>query len=314
MVHSDDRGGRGSWLQAQLAARTRSARCAVLATLWLVGAGAGWSACSIDDREPGYLADASVGIGSNQGGSGGGGPGNAASLELTPSAIDLGPVVVGAPARTRPRIANTGDSTIDPPSVTLAAGSDPAYAIIHDGCESPVAPGEECEVRLQVLAQHGGAVTGQLSVNAAGSDNTVPLSATGNPAGTLILAPAAGSSDDFGSVLLGTSVQSVFNLTNSGTLATGPLSLHLYNDDVTPVVGMAGGCLNGQTSLDPGQTCDVHLAYGPSRRGAADAMLVVTSDAAGSIGLPLVGRGVVAGPLAVSQQSLDFDGVALGDA
>jgi hypothetical protein len=310
MVRLEYRGGSGSLLRGQ---RAWSARRAVFATLCLVGAGFAWSACSIDDRNPG-LADASVQIDRNQGGSGGGGPGSEASVEITPSAIDLGPVVVGAPARTRLHIANKGDSPIDPPSVSIGTGSDPAYAIIHDGCESAVAPGEDCEVRLQVLAQHGGAVTGQLAVNAAGSNSIVPLSANGNPAGTLILAPSAGSSDNFGSVRLGTSVQSVFNLTNSGTVATGPLTVHLYNDDFTPVVGMNGSCVNGQTSLDPGQTCDVHLAYGPSRRGAADAMLVVTSDAAGSIGLPLLGRGVVAGTLAVSRQSLDFDGVALGDA
>jgi hypothetical protein len=289
--------------------RAWSTRRVVLGTLSLLGTSAAWSACSIDDRNPG-LADASVEIGRNQSG----GPGSAASLQITPSAIDLGPVVVGAPARTRLHIANKGESTIEPPSVSMGSGSDPAYAIIHDGCESPIAPGEECDVRLQVLAQHGGAVTGQLLVKASGSDNTIPLSATGNPAGTLILAPAAGSSDNFGSVRLGTAVQAVFNLTNSGSVATGPLAVHLYNDDVTPVVGMAGGCVNGQTSLDPGQTCDVHLAYGPSRRGPADAMLVVTSDTAGSIGLPLMGRGVVAGTLALSRQSLDFDGIALGDA
>src|SRR5215510_3710528 len=75
------------------------ARGALLAALAIFGAGFAWSACSIDDRDPGYLTDASVGIGSNQGGSGGGGPGSVASVELTPSAIDLGPVVVGAPAR-----------------------------------------------------------------------------------------------------------------------------------------------------------------------------------------------------------------------
>jgi hypothetical protein len=294
--------------------RAFSTRGAVLGTLWLLGAGAGWSACSIDDRSPGILRDASVEIDRNQGASGGSGPRGAASVEITPSSIDLGPVVVGAPARTRLRIANQGESPIAPPSVSIGAGSDPAYAIIHDGCESPLASGQECQVRLQVLAQHGGAVTGQLSVNAAGSDITVPLSATGNPAGTLILAPAAGSSDNFGSVRLGTSVQSVFNLTNSGSVATGPLGVHVYNGDFTPLLGAPGACVNGQTSLDPGQTCDVHLAYGPSRRGAADAMLVVSSDAAGSIGLPLVGRGVVAGTLEVSEQSLDFDGVALGDA
>ncbi|HEU4580312.1 MAG TPA: choice-of-anchor D domain-containing protein, partial [Polyangiaceae bacterium] len=265
--------------------RSLGARGAVLAALAIFGAGFAWSACSVDDRQPRYLADASVGVGSNLGGSGGGG--STASVELTPSAIELGPVVVGAPARTRLHIANTGDAPIDPPSVSIGAGSDPAYAIIHDGCESPVAPGEACEVRLQVLAQHEGPVTGQLSVSAGGSDSMVPLSATGNPLGTLILAPAPGSSDNFGPVRLGTSVQSVFNLTNSGTVATGPLTVHLYNGDVTPVVGLPGSCVNGQTSLEPGQTCDVHLAYVPSRRGAADAMLVVTSDAAGSIGLPL---------------------------
>jgi len=326
MAHSEHRAGIGRWLRERTASgsggdaprperqRAWSLRSAVLATLSLFGAGAAWSACSVDDRNLDVFADASVQIDGNLRGSAGSGPGGAASVEITPGTIDLGPVVVGAPARTRLHIANVGASLIAPPSVSIGAGSDPGYAIIQDGCESSIAPGEECVVRLQVLAQHGGAVTGELSVNVAGSDNTVPLSATGSPAGSLILAPAAGSSDNFGSVRLGTSVQSVFNLTNSGSVATGPLTVHLYNDDVTPVLGMPGGCVNGQTSLDPGQTCDVHLAYGPSRRGAADAMLVVTSDAAGSIGLPLTGRGAVPGTLAVSQQSLDFDGVALGDA
>jgi hypothetical protein len=319
MVRSQYRSGVGSSVQSGAGARVRAhnsrperqrdwgARGAVLAALSIFGACFPWSACSIDDRNPG-LADASVGIGSNLGGS------TMASVDITPASIDLGPVVVGAPSRTRLRIANTGDSPIQAPTVAITAGSDPAYTIIRDGCDSAVAPGEECEVRLQLLAQHGGAIAGQLSVDAAGSSKMVPLAAIGNPAGTLILAPAAGSSDNFGSVRLGASVQSVFNLTNSGSVATGPLALHVYNEDVTPVVGIAGSCVNGQTSLDPGQTCDVHLTYGPSRRGAADAMLVVTSDAAGSIGLPLVGRGVVAGTLDVSQPSLDFDGVALGDA
>jgi len=241
--------GRSQYPVDSISERPRAcgARRAGLATLLLVGAATAWSACSLDDRKVGYIADASVEIDRNQG-SGGGGPGSSASVEITPSAIDLGPIVVGAPARTRLHIRNEGEALLEPPRVSIGAGSDPAYAIIHDGCESPVAPGEECEVRLQVLAQHGGAIMGQLSVNAAGSDNTVPLSATGNPSGALILAPAAGSSDNFGSVRLGTSVQSVFNLTNSGSVATGPLAVHLYNDDVTPVVGMAGGCVDGQTS------------------------------------------------------------------
>src|SRR5262245_10611017 len=137
MARSEYPAGNGKSLRAQPAPRVEKAdgphparqrasgaRGAILAAFAIVGAGFAWSACSIDDRNPDYLADASVGIGNNQGGSGGGGPGSTASVELTPSALALGPVVVGAPARMRLHIANTGGAAIDPPSVSIAAGSD----------------------------------------------------------------------------------------------------------------------------------------------------------------------------------------------
>ncbi|RDJ93676.1 hypothetical protein B4Q13_20310 [Lacticaseibacillus rhamnosus] len=53
----------------------------------------------------------------------------------------------------------------------------------------------------------------------------MPLSAAGHDAGSLVLAPASGSSDNFGAVRLGTAVQSVFSLTNVGDSASGSLGL-----------------------------------------------------------------------------------------
>ncbi|HVZ34036.1 MAG TPA: choice-of-anchor D domain-containing protein, partial [Polyangiaceae bacterium] len=288
----------------------RRASWAGLCTLLL---GSAWSACSIDHRTPNVI-----------GGTGLGGASGVASLlgqdpnspvQISPSTIDLGPVVVGAPARARLHIANNGMLPLDPPSVALGSGSDAAFSIIHDGCSGTAVPaGQHCDVLVQLLAARPGTISGQLAIAVAGSSATVPLSAVGNAAGAMILAPAVGSSDDFGSVRLTTSVQAVFTLTNAGGVASGPVSIHIYDADVTPVVGMAGGCSSGQTSLEPGQSCNINLTYGPSQRGATNALLVVTSAGAGSVSLPLTGRGTVAGVLGVSQPSLDFGGIALGDA
>jgi len=203
--------------------------------------------------------------------------------------------------------------------VALASGG-PAFSILQNSCDAPLLPGQKlaagksCEVRVQLLAESTGGISGEVAIEVAESLRNVALAAVGNAPGGLILAPAAGSSDNLGSVRLGTSKQFVFNLTNPGTAASGPLSLHLYNPDLTQVTGAPGGCVSGVTSLEAGETCDVQLAFAPTHRGPSDAMLVVTSDAAGSVGLPLSGRGVVPGALAVSQSSLDFDGVVLGDA
>jgi hypothetical protein len=293
---------------------------AALALLALAGS---WSACTVDDRNPGTVGGGTGGaINSLLGGSGGETGADSASVGsvgLDPQSIDLGPVVVGSPVRARLRIANTGAVVLGAPSVTLANGG-PAYSVLQNSCEASLLPGQvlppgqTCEVRLQLLADHAGTIAGQLAIDAAGSTQNVPLSAVGNDAGALILAPAAGSSDNFGSVRLGSSTQAVFNLTNPGTSATGPLTVHLFNGDVTEVTGAPGSCVSGTTSLEAGQTCDLHLAFAPTHRGASDAMLVLTSTLSGSVGLPLTGRGVVPGALAVSQPSLDFDGVVLGDA
>lgn len=69
-----------------------------------------WGACAVDDRLVDVAGTGGTrGIGNllEQGGSGGEGPAGT-SIVVEPSAIDLGPVVVGSPARARLRIANTG--------------------------------------------------------------------------------------------------------------------------------------------------------------------------------------------------------------
>ncbi len=263
------------------------------------------STCAIDDRQPTVRADAGGAVIGNLMG---------ARLAVVPDSLNLGPVVVGAPARARVYLTNTGDAQLAPPVVALANGSDPAFSLLHNQCEEPLAAGESCELRLQVLAAQAGPLAGQLVIDAGGSALNVPLAGIGNEPGDLFLAPAAGSSDNFGAVRLGASAPAVFNLTNPSNTESGPIAIHVVNQDVTLVAGDSASCVSGVTSLAAGQTCDVHLAFGPSRRGAADAMLVVTSDGAGSVGLALSGRGVVPGSLGVSQSSVDFAGVMLGDA
>lgn len=262
------------------------------------------STCAIDDRPVSVGGDATPPvIGSLM-----------PQLRVVPDSLNLGPVVVGSPARARLQLTNAGNERLAPPAVALASDSDLAFSLLHNRCEEALAPGASCELRLQLLADRAGPFDGKLVIEAAGAAFEVPLAGIGNAPGALVLAPATGSSDNFGDVRLGESAPAVFNLTNTGANESGPLAIHLYNEDVTLVTGDSGSCVSGVTSLGAGETCDVHLAFSPTRRGAADALLVVTSDVAGSVGLQLSGRGRVAGSLAVSHGNLDFDGVVLGDA
>jgi hypothetical protein len=293
----------------------------VLGVQALIAAAAVWSACAVDDRNPDTEGvGGSQGIGNLQGGSGGAdgqlGPA-VASINVDPDSLNLGAVVVGSPARARLHISNTGDSPTGAPNVVLANGG-PVFSLLQNECDASLLPGgtlgagKSCEVRLLALAPSPGNFSGQLTIDAGGTSTSVSLGAVGSAAANeLILAPAPGSSDNLGAVRIGTSVESVFNLTNSGVGSTGPLAIHIYNGDVTLGTSAPGSCNSG-TSLGAGQTCDVHLAFAPTHRGAADAMLVVSADA-GSVALGLSARGIAPGTLGVSQLSLDFDGVVLGD-
>ena len=233
-------------------------------------------------------------------------------LEVVPASIDLGWVTTGFPARARLTIRNAGDAPLPVPSIGWAAGSAAELTVIQNRCDRDVAPGQTCEVRLQVVPAQPGPLAGTLEVQGEAGSFDIPVAALGTPAGDLILAPVTGSFEDYGGVLVGDAQEGAFTLSNSSSESTGVLDLRVNRPEFSLVTPGPGECVPGVTSLAVSESCNVRLAFTPAERGALDAVLTIASDVAGSVSLTLAGRGLLPGSMETSSPALDFDGVLLG--
>ena len=273
------------------------------------------ASCSIDSRKLTTLtlAEQAGGDASAGGGAGPEAEGLAPRLALEPAALDFGQAVVGAPSRGRVAIVNTGDGALPRPLSSWLPGSDAAFSILHDQCENTVAPGERCEVRLQLLPAAPGPIAATLGVESSGQSAQVSLAGVALGAGPLTVAPAAGSSADFGGVVLGSGAQAVFEVSNPTADASGPLAFAINEAQFQLVAPGAGDCQPGLTTLVDGESCLLRIDFAPSRRGPADGVLVATSASLGSTALALAGAGRVTATL-VASDVLDFGDVVLGGA
>src|SRR5688572_22853773 len=107
-------------------------------------------------------------------------------LEVTPPSVNLGWVTTGFAARARLTLRNTGDAPLAAPRIDWATGSDPDFVVIQNLCEAEIAPGQSCEVRLQVVPSRAGALAGTLEVRSSASSADVGVAALGMQAGDLI--------------------------------------------------------------------------------------------------------------------------------
>ena len=204
---------------------------AVMFASWLLA-----SSCAIDERE---VSLATPGL--NTGGTSfvgpdgpEGGTTEAPQLAVGTTAIDLGWVTTGFAARARIRVDNVGTAPLPAPAVAFAAGSHADFALIQNGCEQEVAAGESCELRVQLVPSGEGERAATLEVQSGvGGEAQVALSGLGLPGGDLILAPVAGSFEDFGGARIGTTQEETFSISNPSDVPSGPLRVRVNRPEFT---------------------------------------------------------------------------------
>ena len=264
-------------------------------------------ACSIDGRHP---TTTDVSLLAPEGGAGDG----AGALTVSPSVVDLGAVTQGFAARARLRVSNSGNAPLAAPSVSWASGSDPALLLIQNLCSAELAPGAECDLRVQAVPTRVGTLQGTLDITSPGSSGklSLPVTANGIQPGPLVIQPAAGSFQDFGGVRVGASAEGTFVVSNPGGMPSGPLSISFNRAEFIQTTGGLGECVAGITQLGSGESCNVRVAFTPVERGTLETTFTVSSEQGGR-SATLRGQGLVAGSLAVSASRLDFGGVVPGD-
>jgi HYDIN/CFA65/VesB family protein len=269
--------------------------------------------CGIDDRNPTTQGEGSLSPG-GAAGQGAGGSGSEAALTVTPSYVELGPVTRGFAARARLRVSNSGSTPVPAPLVFWAPGGDADLTLIQDQCTGDLAPGEQCDLRVQVVPSRVGQLKGTLDISGASAGNlSVPVTASGLEPGPLVIQPAAGSFQDFGGVHVGVGVENTFTVVNPGAVPSGFVSFSFNRPEFVLAPAGAGECSPGITELASGESCSVRVAFTPTERGALESTLSVTSAGAGSRSLTLRGQGLVPAVVGVSASLLDFGGVVPGD-
>jgi hypothetical protein len=162
-------------------------------------------------------------------------------------AADFGGVVLGEEGLATFRVTNLGDVDSGVLDVTLASAGFSALAPVGTDCipgATSLRGGQSCTVRVRFLPGARGAAAGSLVIDSANAGNAA-LSLLGS--GLLPAALTANQAQfDFGNVEVGVTAQP-FNwvITNTGDVASGPLTFGNSSTDFLVTNGCAGGIAAG---------------------------------------------------------------------
>ena len=199
-------------------------------------------------------------------------------LAVFPDALDFGAVPLGGEIVQTVAITNTGSGALGLESVSLAAGSDPAFLVEDLPAATQVAAGDFAWLDVSFAPPSGaevGSAAGAVEVLAAGAGAPLVITLGGQRgAPHLTVEPAAVS---FGAVAIGVATSRAILLRNLGETAVGVLELELTGAAALDVTLSPAGPAG--LSLAAGQSATVTLGFAPADATAtAGGELVITSD------------------------------------
>jgi hypothetical protein len=114
-------------------------------------------------------------------------------------------------------------------------------------------------------------------------------------AATLRIAPAAGASANFGTLLVGNQLTQTFVVTNVGTgQTTTRIAITFGFSAGFAILSPTGGdCVSSVTTLGPGRSCTVRVRFAPTVGGADSSSVGASAQAGGTVKLPLTGVGAL---------------------
>jgi hypothetical protein len=220
------------------------------------------------------------------------------SLTLVPSSLNFGNVLVGTNSTQSVQLTNTGSSTITmgilsaTTNLSAAAGD---YTVAAGSCLQPgltLAPTTSCTVQVAFAPTQPGTIAGTLSI--ASSASTLPLVVGLTGAGVQSHMQILPASLSFGPIAVN---------------SPSSLSLTLFNNGTAPITGVALSATGDYavtvpcpvSTLAPGGSCGVTVTFTPTKIGADNGTLTVTSsDATSPDAVPLTGTGFVNGTFTLS--------------
>jgi hypothetical protein len=220
------------------------------------------------------------------------------TLALGASSLNFGTVLVGANSSLNVQMTNTGASAITfgvlSASTTLSAAAGD-YTVAVGTCPTPglaLAAGTSCTVQVGFAPTQSGTLTGTLSI--ASSASTLPLVVALTGVGVQSHMQILPANLSFGSIAVNSPASLSLTLSNNGTAPITGVALAATGDYAVTVPCAV-------TTLAPGGSCGVTVTFTPSKTGADNGTLTVTSsDATSPDAVPLTGTGFVNGTFTLS--------------
>lgn len=209
-------------------------------------------------------------------------------------------------------VTNSGNATLWFTSVTLTGPNAGDFAL-KNGCASSLAAGANCSITFTFTPTAPGTRTAYINVN----DNAPGTSGWGTQSVTIYgtgEAPAATLSTNsfwFANQAIGTiSAPETLTLANTGNESLSVAGIWLSGANPSDFV-QSNNCAS---SLLPGSSCTISVAFKPTAAGTFSAALTLSENVPGSPqNVPLSGAGVSAAPaMGLSPYNLTFGNEAIG--
>jgi hypothetical protein len=226
-------------------------------------------------------------------------------LSSSPSSKAFGSVTVGSQQSSSETVTNSGGTSV---TISQAAATGTGFSLSGLITPTTLAAGQSATFTVAFAPQATGSASGNVTLTSNGANPTltIPLSGTGVAAGQLASSP---SSEDFGSVSVGSQQTALETVTN-----TGGSSVTISQITVTGT-GFTTSGITAPTTLTAGQSAIFTLAFTPQTASAVSGSVKITSNASNpTLTITLSGTGTApqSGQLSVTPATLALGNVVVG--
>jgi uncharacterized membrane protein len=213
--------------------------------------------------------------------------------------LNFGNVAVGSSAQLTFTISNSGSQNMVVQSIDYPTG------FAGDFLSGPIHPGESQIVTVTftptAVQSYGGTII--VNCNKTSGENTISTSGNGIPPAETRIISLSGDLN-FGSVIVNTSAQQTFSITNSGNST-------LTVSDITYPPGFSGDFSSG--TIAAGAVQNVAVTFSPTTADSYGGTVTISSDATGGTNtFAIVGAGIDATRIISLSGDLTFGNVTVG--
>ncbi len=228
---------------------------------------------------------------------------------ITPTSKDFGSVQQGMTGMSQVfMVQNTGQSATGMLTTAVTGANPIAFPTSTDTCMGQtLAANASCSVTVTFSPNTSGSKIATLTVSGSpGGAAAAPLSGISLADAELGINP---NSNDFNSVVTGSSATATFTVRNIGGVASGVPGAAITGPDMGQFSIMSNNCT---AALAPAATCTIVVRFAPTTTGVKGASLSVNATPGGIITAALAGTGIAPGALSISPTSQNFGSVLQG--